>query len=439
MSLRSTLPSILADETIFSWCSACHSMMCGTSAAKTGVALLGGSHASRQHDLPASLGRLPLLDGADCAEALHLARRHTIAGYYLPFLAGGVQEEIARRIQSGTDRFWRRLCSGMSRTRPVSHPLKWCADCVVEDQETIGRASWYTDHQFPTVLTCTRHGGLLLQRRHTNNWLLPRVDDSGGMQRTAASPSELHMLSEVSSKLRQIRVIDHDSIRLSALLRLQALGAVHSIRGARHDRLARWFESTRMSSCLRSLGSDLSSLCSGAWVPDLLWRRKLVVPAHWIVLWAALDWDSPERGAMAFEDAAIGRSVAPDSQALLFPEAAPVAGRAPDVVQQAFATGDSYADVMRLLSATRADVVRWLEADPQLRQEWRQRLREGRQGQCVEHIRQYVADHPEAGRQDIEIGCSGELKWLREHAPSLARDLYKSMPGRLLMQPSLFD
>jgi hypothetical protein len=28
---------------------------------------------------------------------------------------------------------------------------------------------------------------------------------------------------------------------------------------------------------------------------------------------------------------------------------------------------------------------------------------------------------------------------LREHAPSLARDLYKSMPGRLLKQPSLFD
>ncbi|UDF37824.1 UNVERIFIED_ORG: hypothetical protein LHJ69_07280 [Shinella sp. XGS7] len=142
---------------------------------------------------------------------------------------------------------------------------------------------------------------------------------------------------------------------------------------------------------------------------------------------------------MAFEDAAVGRSVDPDSQVLLFPDDAPVASRAPDVVQQAFANGDSYDAVMRLLSATRADVVRWLESDPQLRLEWRQRLRDGRQGQCVELIRQYVADHPEARRQDIEIECAGELRWLREHAPSLARDLYKSMAGRLLMQPSLFD
>lgn len=439
MSLRSTLPPILADETIFSWCSACHSMTCGTSGAKTGVALLGGSHAARQHDLPASLGRLPLLDGAASEDALHMARRHTVAGYYLPFLAEGVQEDIARRIQTVTDRFWRRQCSGLSRTRPASHPLKWCADCVAHEQETIGRAYWHTDHQFPTVLTCTRHGGFLLQRRHTRNWLLPRADDSGDMQRGAVPPAELHTLSEVSSKLRQISVINHESIRRSALLRLQALGVIHSIRGARHDRISRWFEGTKMSSCLRALNSDLSDLRSGAWVPDLLWRRKLVVAAHWTVLWAALDWDSPESGALGFEDAAIGRPVAPDSQALLFQDAAPVAGRAPNVVRQAFATGDSYAEVMRLLSATRADVVRWLEADPHLRKEWRQRLRDGRQRQCVEVIRQYLTDHPGAQRQDIEIACAGELKWLREHAPSLARDLYKSMSGRLLMQPSLFD
>ncbi|RYH00446.1 MAG: hypothetical protein EON58_00120 [Alphaproteobacteria bacterium] len=439
MSMRSTLPSMLADETIFSWCSACHSMACGTSGAKTGVALLGGRHAARQHDLPVSLGRLPLLDGADCEEALRMARRHTVAGYYLPFLADGIQKDVARRIQTGTDRFWRRLCSGMSRTRPASHPLKWCADCVVDDQETIGRSCWRTEHQFPTVLTCTRHGGLLLQRRHTNNWLLPKRDDSGDVQRIAAPPTELHTLSEVSSKLRQVHVINPESIRRSALLRLKALGAIHSIRGARHDRIARWFEGTRMSSCLRSLDSGLSSLCSGAWVPDLLWRRKLVVAAHWTVLWAALDWDSPTVGASAFEDAAIGSTVSPDSQALLFPDETPIVARAPDVVQQAFATGDSYADVMRLLSATRGDVVRWLEADSQLRREWRQRLRDGRQAHCVALVGQYVAVNPGARRQDIEVKFASEIRWLREHAPGIARDLFKSMPGRLLMQPRLFD
>ncbi|MDR7298653.1 hypothetical protein J2X16_004016 [Pelomonas aquatica] len=439
MSMRSTLPSILADETIFSWCSACHLMMCGTSSAKTGVALLGGGHASRQHDLPVSLGRLPLLDGARYEQALHMARRHTVAGYYLPFLAEGVQEDIARRIQTGTDRFWRRLCSGMSRTRPASHPLKWCADCVVDDQETVGRAYWHADHQFPTVLTCRRHDGPLLQRRHTNNWLLPRPHDSGDMQRVARPASEIDTLAEVSSKLRQICVVNTESIRRSALVRLQTLGVIHSIRKARHDRIERWFEGTEMSSRLRSLDSELSKLCCGDWIPDLLWRRKLAVATHWTVLWAALDWDSPRSGAMAFEDAANGRPVAPDSQALLFPDAIPVSGRAPDVVQEAFATGDSYAEVMRLLNATRGDVVRWLEFDPQLREEWRQRMRDGRQAQCVARIRNYVADHPEARRQDIESECAGELRWLREHAPSLARVLYKSMPGRLLMQPSLFD
>jgi hypothetical protein len=439
MSLRSMLPSILADETIFSWCSACHLMACGTSSAKTGVALLGGGHAVRQHDLPVSLGRLPLLDGADYADALQMARRHTVAGYYLPFLAEGVQEDIARRIQIGTDRFWRRLCSGMSRTRRASHPLKWCADCVVDDQRTIGRAYWHADHQFPTVLTCTRHGGLLLQRRHPNNWLLPREDDSGGLGGDVASPAELHTLSEVSSKLRQIGVINHELIRRSALLRLQALGVIHSIRGARHDRISSWFEGTRMSSCLRSLDSDLSSLYAGAWVPDLLWRRKRMVAAHWTVLWAALDWDSPAIGALAFEDAAIGKTVSADSQALLFPDEPPIVSRAPDVVQRAFAIGDSYADVMRLLSATRADVVRWLEADAQLRREWRQRLRDGRQAHCVAQIGQYLAINPGAQRRDIERKFASEIRWLREHAPGIAKNLFKSLPGRLLMQPSLFD
>ena len=434
-----TLPSILGDETLYSWCATSHAMNCSTSAAETGRRLMGAAHAVRQHDLPAAMVALPLLREGDATAAIDSLRAHTIAGYYLPFLSHAEQREVGTAICTGQYAHWRRRISGVSRTRPIEHPLKWCHLCAKAEGETVGRAYWHADWQFPTTWVCRTHGmPLSVLSGRTKRWLLPQAS------RPFPRPLSLDMkaaatLASIGASLRHVRSADIASLRRAAILRLQEMGVIHSAGGARHSRIERWFASTGVAAICGNQQTRLAQLCEGDWIPELLWRKKLTHAVRWVVLWAALEWNSPEESTRAFEDAASEEHRSDGTQLLLFDSDAHQPTRAPARVQDAFANSDSYGDVMAQLRVSRADVVRWLEQDPVLRAEWRLRLRQGKQLQCTARIRDLASSDLGLTRQQLESTCGAEIRWLREHVPTLLRAMLKSIPSRASAQGHIFQ
>jgi len=99
----------------------------------------------------------------------------------------------------------------------------------------------------------------------------------------------------------------------------------------------------------------------------------------------------------------------------------------------------SYAKVMILLNATRGDIVRWLEIDQTLRNDWRGALRLGRQAQCEAILIAATRQRPDLNRRYLFENHGAELRWLQEHAPALLRTLLRSLPGKGAIQSNIFD
>lgn len=436
---REPLPLILHDETIYSWCATTHLMSCSQSSAWTGMALLGAAHAVRQHDLPASIAALPLVQGKSPIEALSFLRKHTIAGYYLPFLCKSRQATVGSSISGHVNSHWRRHVSGVSRSRPTDHPLKWCRCCMDNDIATVGRTYWHVEWQFPTSWICAVHGiPLSVARGRSTRWLLPHhlpaTELNGSLSEHDTQTSTT--LAAVGTALRSIDSVDMTSLRMATLDRLREIGVIHSQTKSSHERISKWFASTPVSTLYSSF-STLHHFVDGEWIPDLLWRKKLDTAVRWVTLWAALEWSSPAQAAQAFQLTANGSSRLQGDQLLLFETAPKFA--APAHVWDAFSKCDSYAEVMACLVVSRGDVVSWLEQDPQLRAQWKQRLKLGRQQECVVRIRELASESPQLTRQELEIRCTAEVKWLRAHAPTTLQMLLKSIPGRAAAQRHLFD
>jgi len=92
---------------------------------------------------------------------------------------------------------------------------------------------------------------------------------------------------------------------------------------------------------------------------------------------------------------------------------------------------------MESLKVSRHDVVRWLESDPELRIEWKARMRAGKLLECIERIKNCVKNAPQTGSPNIEKSCSAELRWMRDHAPNQLATLLKSVPNKGSAQAQL--
>jgi hypothetical protein len=382
---------------------------------------------------------VPLLDGLDRHDLLRALRKHTISGYYLPFLSTDHQNRIANIVQSGSMSRWRRTIGGLSRTRQIMHPLKSCRQCVLADLEAVGRAYWHVDFQFPTTWICRQHGlALSATSAPSKRWALPDAEAAIADPEPAVDDVAL-VLAELGARIHHLPVVDVLCIREAAVARLRELGVLHSENSSRHERIERWFSSTATSLLCKTRGEGLEHLATGDWIAELLWRKRLNHAARWVTLWSALEWPSALEAATAFTDAANGLRLDRGTQLSIFEDTPVPSLPAPCKVYDAFSKSDSYGEVMAMLQASRGDVVRWLEQDPVLRAEWRHRLKMGKQRQCMDRIQAMASIGPNLTRQEIESNCSAEIRWLREHAPTLLHAMLKSVPGRASAQRSLFQ
>ncbi|MGJ7554251.1 TniQ family protein [Variovorax sp. RB3P1] len=434
------LPALEPDETLYSFCAAVHLMNGRVNCEETSLALLGVRHGVRQHDFPAGITRLPLGGERVIFDSLEIARHHTIAGYYLPFVADASKRTIAAALDGGATQHARRMFDGSSRTLRPEHPLKFCRQCVRADFAEVGRPYWHVSHQFPTTWTCSIHGStLVVIHGRSKRWLIPGESAAQADPEQHSSRGADLLLTSIGEALRGVTNIDMHTLRLATQARLCQLGVMHaSARSIRHSRLANWFKSTRTSERLSRGPKWAASLADGEWVAGQLWRHKRTHAVRWVVLWSALGWPDAPAAAQSFRDAAHGRQLDEARQIALFKTALPAVGTPPYVVD-AFAQAGSYGEVMSMLRASRADVVRWLEADPNLRRSWRARLKEEKLGTVVQALRAEITLHPRHSRQEVERNCGAEMRWLREHAPDQLRKILTQVPSRSERQLVLFD
>ncbi len=426
-----SLVSIHPDETLYSWCAANHAMSCCRNSETTALELLGAAHAVRQHEFPHSLEKFVAISRVEPASILRLLREHTVAGFYLPFLSEQVQRELASEALHPHSTHWVRAALGSSRTRQVAHPLKWCRRCIQDDIATIGRPFWHTAHQSPIALICILHNEPLHWRaQRSKQWRLPRQDDDVETPLPDTLQKAASIAAALSAHLQKTPFIDMTSLRRCTLYRLQEIGVIHSVNGARHERMAQWFTSTTAYAIARIAQPKFAEHIDGSAIPRLLWRQKRTTAFSWMLLWSALQWKSSNEAIHSFADAAAGHSPPIRGQLQLFSELETGTRRTPEYVRDAFQTCDSYAQVMEHSKVSRHDVVRWLETDPELRIEWKARLRESRQIECIERIRNFAKNAPQSRRADIENNCSAEYRWMREHAPNQLIALMKSLTNR---------
>lgn len=426
-----SLLAILPDETLYSWCASNHFMSSSRNAAATASALLGASHAVRQHEFPHSLEKFMAVASVDPVSILRLLRLHTVAGFYIPFLSRWAQQRLASEAFEPQSAHWTRSALGSSRTQKVTHPLKWCRKCIQDDIEAVGRPYWHTTHQYPIALVCTRHfEPLRWNESRSKHWRLPHKEGNFATMLPDHLLAEAYSAAVLGDSLQSMECIDMTSLRRFTLQRLQEIGVIHSVKGARHERVVQWFAKTGSCSLARIVQPRLTMLIQGIAIPGLLWRQKKATSISWVLLWNALQWPSPKAAVQSFADAASSRSPSVQGQLQLFNELEAISRSTPEFVRDAFQTCDSYADVMKCLGVNRHDVVRWLENDPELRDEWKARLRQGRRRECIERIKDFITHAPQCGRADLEANCSAEIRWMREHAPSQLIELIKSMPSR---------
>lgn len=173
------LPILERNQTLYSWCAQVHAMNAASDALSTSRALFGAPYAALCHDFPSRLAYLTAhFPHAEFGE-IELALRHTLLGYFLVLQPRAAAYRLLALVTDGSlPSIKMRL--GITASRVGGHhPLKGCDACVVEDSNRVGFAYWHVEHQFPSVMVCTRHVRPLfiawdpVTPVHRRGWLLP--------------------------------------------------------------------------------------------------------------------------------------------------------------------------------------------------------------------------------------------------------------------------
>lgn len=185
------LASSLPDETLYGLMARNGRLRGDTLGSTTSRALFDHPDAGLHHDFPHHLERLSVNTHGHLGSVQEIMARLTTAPYFLrfkpPAVAISTQEAMAgigiARLKHALG-----LPASLCRARL---PLRACPECMEEDRELHGIASWQRKHQLPGSLFCSRHAAPLLEsslridRRGKTRFLLP--EDIGVFKRAESS------------------------------------------------------------------------------------------------------------------------------------------------------------------------------------------------------------------------------------------------------------
>ena len=221
------LPVLMPDETLYSWCARTYLLNGCIGARLFSQQLFDNSYAALAHDIPSRvddlLSRVPDLG----ASALEIARRHSVVGFYLPWLGKHRAQLTESHVRIGGVEALRFHLGLPASMRTTLHPLKGCRTCIGADRTSMGIGYWRAEHQLPASWVCTRHGDplfiLALKKPPTRyrQWFLPesRVTCEAIPTVTGSQFETLRRLADFSASQRALGVSSLQPDQLAATYR----------------------------------------------------------------------------------------------------------------------------------------------------------------------------------------------------------------------------
>lgn len=155
------IPTIYQDETLYSWCARYHRISGSISAASTSQRLFGSKTSGFVVDFPGRLEYFSSVTASIFGTPTQIIRNHTLYPLYSAFRPPQTMAKI-ENLMLGNSVERVKFILGLPASRAAtSHPLKFCRSCAQDEIIERGIASWWRDHQWPTVWICTKHQRVL--------------------------------------------------------------------------------------------------------------------------------------------------------------------------------------------------------------------------------------------------------------------------------------
>ena len=200
--LPTQLPWLNVDETLYSWCAAAHLFNARRTAVRTSQLLFGAPYSALSHDIPERLIELRRRTYAVLPDPMELVRKHSILGFYLPFLTRERTETVLRHAMEGAPKHIKYHLGLPASGIGALHPLKACPRCIQSDESRLGYAYWHVSHQNPATWLCLDHDEAIKEfsgtksPRHLRRWLMPQSipEDEWGQLPNSVQPRHLALV-----------------------------------------------------------------------------------------------------------------------------------------------------------------------------------------------------------------------------------------------------
>ncbi len=161
--MLSFVPSLLPNQTIYSWGAVFHEMSGNSTVDQTRLQLFGTARGKWDFHIPSHLNELCASTQLRLGTPEIIVRDATIIPYYTQFRSPSVATNVLDQVRgSGIGGLARDL--GMTRSALTAHPpRRSCHECVLADEDKYGFAYWRRDHQLPGAMVCQTHGMPLLE------------------------------------------------------------------------------------------------------------------------------------------------------------------------------------------------------------------------------------------------------------------------------------
>ncbi|NNF46959.1 MAG: hypothetical protein HKN69_09320, partial [Desulfofustis sp.] len=220
------LPWLHPEETIYSWYAACHRANGLNHPICTSWALFENPYSIFAHDIPNRLLALQDHGYHLLSDPLSLVARHSVLGFFLPWLSSDRVAIINDHVKYGTPKDVKYHLGLPASRIGALHPFKACVDCIKEDVQTLGYSYWRTTHQFPGVWVCLKHRMLLSQaelarspRHYHRCFLPPDISHWKSISVDSQAKETLLRLSSLAYDISHMRVGELCTSRLPIVYR----------------------------------------------------------------------------------------------------------------------------------------------------------------------------------------------------------------------------
>lgn len=428
----SFLPTLAADETLYSLGCRYHLLSGCGDAQLSSQRLLGHSFGGAQIDYVCGLRHLSEVSGGRIAADVGTLRRGTVLRAYWPFMSAERRAAVVEICLGHSEERSRRSAVGLTWSGfPKVHELRSCAKCDEESRSELGFCFWHLSHQLPGVWVCTKHHELLRFARNrgkrNDGWVQP---GSSELLMTHETPTDsclekLRRLACCALWISSLETAQIDALDVLVRSRWRAAGLISRERKASADEL-REVSATYFSELSSSGLAHFDQMSGIRWMRETLRDHRATHPLKWALLLSsagAVDSVSLDRD---YWEALVRLP-----QADLFVDRhSHQVTRAPAELYATFDVPRTVAQAARHTGRRPAEISNWLRRDPALSRHRDEATRATKARAAVFVIIGAMAADPERRRINVLRRARWGVSWMEQNDPAALQALLPSAYGK---------